>query len=209
LVNIFNVSLHRSGTQSAHDLFRRAGVTAIHWAANVDDVDHQAQVDGRETDLAFVTETLKPVFAAYQAVSDAPIPALYRELAKQYPSARFFALYRTPETWVSSVRRHIGSRPFVPFERAMYWPYFEQRPESLSDLSDQDLLNYHEWHHISLRDFFRDADNFLLLPLERRGLGAALCDFCSLPRLPFRQFDYALGHDHGGDPDLVPARVTE
>lgn len=207
--NIFNVSLHRSGTQSAHDLFRRAGVTAIHWAANVDGVDYQAQIEGRETDLPFVVQTLEPVFAAYRAVSDAPIPALFEELAKRYPDARFFALSRTPESWIASVRRHIGTRPFVAFERTMYWSYFDQRPESLSELSDDDLQQYHEWHHASLGALFKGADNFLLLPLDQRGLGAALCDFCSLPRLPFRQFDYALGHDHGSDPDIVPARVTE
>jgi len=209
LRHIFNLSLHRSGTQSAHDLFRRAGLRSIHWIANAGGVDYQALIEGHEADLDFVARAITPALADYDEVSDAPIPALYRQLARQEPNALFFALYRSPESWIGSVRRHIGARAFVPFERIMYWSYFEHRPQSISELSDEQLHEYHAWHHQSLRAFFAGADNFLLLPLDARGIGAALCDFSGLPRLPFRQFDYALGHDHGLAPESVAARVTE
>ena len=209
MTNVFNLSLHRSGTQSAHDLFRRAGASSIHWPANVDGVDYQALVEGRETDLDFVAATLGPVFDSYVAVNDAPIPALYRQLAKRMPNARFFALYRSPDTWIASVRRHIGTREFVPFEKAVYWSFFQSRPTCISQLSDKELREFHDWHHRSLEDFFAGSKKFLLLPLDGRGLGAALCDFSDLPRAPFRQFDYALGHDLGCEPDLVEARITE
>ena len=81
--------------------------------------------------------------------------------------------------------------------------------DRISELSDDDLRRFHEWHHRSIREFFADAENFLILPLDARGLGAALCDFCGLPPLPFRQFDYAMGHDLGRQPDEVQAKVTE
>ena len=207
--NFFNISLHRSGTQSTHDLFRRSGVSSIHWPANVDGVDYQALIAGRETELDFVAETLEPAFDTYVAVSDAPIPAIYRQLAEGRPDARFFALYRLADPWISSVRRHVGDRAFVPFEQVVYWSYFKSRPTHLADLSDDDLRGFHEWHHRSIRDFFADAENFLILPLGARGLGAALCDFCGLPPLPFRQFDYAMGHDLGRQPDEVQAKITE
>lgn len=207
--NFFNISLHRTGTQSTHDLFRRSGVTTVHWPATVDGVDYQSQIVGRETDLDFIAQALEPVFDAYVAVSDAPIPALYRQLAERRPDARFFALHRPSEAWISSVRRHIGDRAFVPFEQVVYWSYFQSRPNHISELSDDDLSRFHEWHHRSIREFFADAENFLILPLDARGLGAALCDFCGLPPLPFRQFDYAMGHDLGRQPDEVQAKVTE
>ena len=207
--NFFNISLHRSGTQSAHDLFRRSGVSSIHWPADVGGVDYQSRIAGRETDLDFVAEALEPVFDANVAISDAPIPALYRQLAKRRPDARFFALYRPVDAWISSVRRHIGDRAFVPFEQVVYWSYFKSHPTRISDLSDADLRSFHEWHHASITDFFAASENFLIHALDARGLGAALCEFCGLPPLPFRQFDYAMGHDLGRQPDEVQARITE
>ena len=207
--NVFNISLHRSGTQSTHDLFRRSGVSSIHWPANVDGVDYQSRIVGRETDLDFVAEVLEPVFDGNVAVSDAPIPAIYRQLSKRRPDALFLALYRPTDEWISSVRRHIGDRAFVPFEQVVYWSYFKSRPTHLSDLSDADLRGFHEWHHHSITDFFAGSENFMIRPLGARGLGAALCEFCDLPALPFRQFDYAMGHDLGLKPDEVQARITE
>lgn len=207
--NVFNISLHRSGTQSTHDLFRRSGVSSIHWPANVGGVDYQSRIVGRETDLDFVAEVLDPVFDAYVAVSDAPIPAIYRPLAKRRPDAFFFALYRPADGWISSVRRHIGDRAFVPFEQVVYWSYFKSRPTHISELSDADLRGFHKWHYRSITDFFAGSKSFLIRPLDARGLGAVLCEFCGLPPLPFRQFDYAMGHDLGRQPDEVEARVTE
>lgn len=207
--NVFNISLHRSGTQSTHDLFRRSGVSSIHWPANVGGVDYQSRIVGRETDLDFVAEVLDPVFDAYVAVSDAPIPAIYRPLAKRRPDAFFFALYRPADGWISSVRRHVGDRAFVPFEQVVYWSYFKSRPTHISELSDADLRGFHKWHYRSITDFFAGSKSFLIRPLDARGLGAVLCEFCGLPPLPFRQFDYAMGHDLGRQPDEVEARVTE
>jgi len=209
LPNVFNISLHRSGTQSTHDLFRRSGVSSIHWPANVGGVDYQSRIVGRETDLDFVAEVLDPVFDAYVAVSDAPIPAIYRPLAKRRPDAFFFALYRPADGWISSVRRHVGDRAFVPFEQVVYWSYFKSRPTHISELSDADLRGFHKWHYRSITDFFAGSKSFLIRPLDARGLGAVLCEFCGLPPLPFRQFDYAMGHDLGRQPDEVEARVTE
>jgi hypothetical protein len=209
LPNFFNISLHRSGTQSTHDLFRRSGVSSIHWPANVGGVDYQSLIVGRETDLDFLAEALGPVFDAFVAVSDAPMSAIYRQVAERRPDARFFALYRPADTWISSVRRHVGDRAFVPFEQAVYWSYFKSRPTRISDLSDADLRGFHEWHHQSITDFFAGSENFLIRPLDARGLGAALCEFCCLSPLPFRQFDYAMGHDLGRHPDEVQAKITE
>jgi hypothetical protein len=175
----------------------------------MDNVDYQAMIEGRESDLDFVAKSLNPIFSAFDHVCDVPVPALYRQLAYRFPDARFIALRRSPRSWVSSIRRHIGARAFDPFEKVIYWAYFKDRPTSIVELSDDRLIKFHKWHHRSLVNFFAGADNFLLLSLKARGIGASICDFCDLPRIPFRQIDYALGHDVVNDPELVPARITE
>src|SRR6266542_4832370 len=93
---IFVLSLHRTGTQSVHDLFIRLGLSAVHWPAVVDGIDYQSQVIGREDDLGFVADLLTPVFEQVTAVSDVPVPVLYRELEAQYDNARFIAIRRKP-----------------------------------------------------------------------------------------------------------------
>src|SRR5260221_231097 len=60
---IFVLSLHRTGTQSVHDLFLRLGLRAIHWPSIVDGVNYQSKIVGRENDPYFIANVLAPVFA--------------------------------------------------------------------------------------------------------------------------------------------------
>ena len=209
MLNIFNISLHRSGTQSAHDLFRRTGCSSIHWAADVDGVNYQEMVTDREDDIDFVAEILTPVFKKFTAVNDAPISALYRPLSAKYPHAKFFAFRRSATGWVRSVRRHIGSRAFVPFERVVYWSFFRQKPATLSELSDSELINFHDWHHSQITTHFGSSPKVLILSLDGKGLGPRLCEFCGLPPVPLRVVDFKLGHNLWGDPADIDAKVCD
>ncbi len=207
--NIFNVSLHRSATQSAHDLFRRSGVSSIHWPAEVSGVDYQSKVAGREDEPNFVAEILSPVFQAFVAVGDAPIPALYGPLSAGYPRAKFFAFHRPTDAWIRSARIHFGTRTFVPFERVMYWSHFTQKPPALTDISDAELARFHECHHDQIATHFKSSANFLMLSLEGKGLGSRLCEFCGLPPIPLRVVDWAMGHDLTARPESLDAKVCE
>ena len=178
---IFVLSLHRSATQSVHDLFLRAGLSAIHWPpTGVDGVDYQQKIAGREDDLAFVTETLDPVFRTVDAASDLPVPVLYRELEARYPQARFLAVRRKPEDWVRSVRRHLGDRPLAPFAKVLYHRYLATHPDRLCDVSDGDLLEMHREHHRAISQHFAGKANFALFDLEEPQLGERICAFLGL-----------------------------
>src|SRR5262249_897541 len=133
---IFNVSLHRSGTQSVHDLLVRSGISSIHWPGNVKGVDYQSKVAGHESDLAYVTATLAPVINMVTAVSDVPIGALYDHLENTYHDSAFILVFRNPFDWVRSVRQHIGVREFNGFERVQYWRYIPGQPSSLRTIED-------------------------------------------------------------------------
>ena len=189
-VRIFVVSLHRTGTQSVHDLFLRAGLSAMHWPAEVEGVDYQSHAVGRETDRRFVAESLRPVFARFRAVSDVPIAALYDELDRMYPDARFVAVSRKPREWLRSVRRHVRERPFTTYERVQYWRYLHGHPERLADVSDDMLMRMHREHHAGLRDHFRGRPGLGLFRLGDRDLGPRICTFCGVPSLPLRHVDY-------------------
>jgi hypothetical protein len=119
----FLLNLNRSGTQSVHDHFIRAGLSTVHWPAVVDGIDYERQVMGREHNLDFVADLLGPVFARATAASDVPVPVLDRQLEKRYENARFLSVRRESGEWVSSVRRHIGGRTLHPFEKVQYFQY--------------------------------------------------------------------------------------
>jgi hypothetical protein len=186
---IFVLSLHRTGTQSVHDLFVRLGIRAIHWPKIVDGVDYQSRIIGRENDPAFIVDVLAPVFARATALSDVPIPALYRVLDARFRGAQFIAVRRDASGWIRSVRRHIGERPFNPFEKAQYFPYFADLPERITSVPDNDLIEMHRRHYEALAKFFVLRVNFALFELNDPRLGPRICEFLGRPPMELRHVD--------------------
>jgi len=188
---IFILSLHRSGTQSTHQLLQNAGFNALHWPEIVGGVDYQAQVLGKETNLKAITKTLAPVIAQYDALSDAPIPVLYKELHKSYPDARFIALYRSPYDWLLSIRKHINTRELVAYEKVQYWHYLKNRPERICEVTDYELLEMHIQHHADLLRHFQGNPQFFLCHLIDETVGEKICHFLGVPPLAMPDIDYA------------------
>jgi hypothetical protein len=138
----FVVSLHRTGTRSTHELFKALGFNCIHWPHTFQEMDLQSRIEGRETDLEFIADTLAPVFDHYDVVSDVPVPVLYRQLAQRYPSAKFVLVERDPQAWAESVLKHMERRTLRPYARTQYWHYFPDRPTAAGELSIEQLKRY-------------------------------------------------------------------
>ena len=79
-MKIFAISLHRCATQSTDLFLRKAGYRTCHWPDNVNGIDYQSQIVGIEEQPDRIVDVLRPVFDAFDAFSDVPIPAIYREL---------------------------------------------------------------------------------------------------------------------------------
>lgn len=192
---VFITSLHRVGTQSTDQLLRQSGYTTIHWPARWDGQDFQAPVVGHETDFAYVTDRLKPVIDAHDAISDVPICALYEALADKYPEAAFVALRRPVEDWIRSVRRHIKARALDPFEHTMYWRYVASRPRYIADVSDAELTVMHRDHYTGMAAFFEGSGRYLCEDLTDPECGQKLCAFLGLPLQPLPNTDYLRGFE--------------
>ena len=186
----FVVSLHRCAAQSTELFLKNAGLKTCHWPAVVDGVDYQSQIVGSETARKKIVRILKPVFDAYDAVSDVPLPALYRELDEAYPDARFVAIYRNPFDWIRSVRRHCADRPLDAYERVQYWRYLDDRPERLEDIADDVLLRVYLRHYSRLAAYFHGRQNFLLVDLGDREIGAQIASFLGVPPAEFPRVDF-------------------
>ena len=152
----FIVSLHRTGTRSVSDLLS-SFCSVLQYPVRHRGVHLESKILGREHDLEFVAEILSPALDSYDAVTDVPMPVLYRQLFLRFPKAKFILLVRNPFDWVRSVRRHIGKRALLPYERVQYWHYLAERPMRLSDVDDRQLLRMHAQHTADVIDFFQQG----------------------------------------------------
>jgi hypothetical protein len=177
-IKCYPIGLHRTGTRSMSTLLSRY-CSVLQYPVKYGGVDLESQIVGRERDLSFVSDLLSPALDAYDAVTDVPIPVLYRQLFHRYPTAKFILLVRNPCDWVRSVRRHVGRRKLLPFERVQYWQYLTWRPKDLSNVTDKQLLRMHVQHTADVIDFFErtSADSlgvFELRPESGQAVAAFL-----------------------------------
>ena len=189
---IFNLSLHRSGTQSVHDLLVRSGLSSIHFPGVVKGTDYQERVSGHEDDLDYVADVLSPVFDRVTAIGDVPIGVLYRQLAA-IPESAFLLALRNPLAWVRSVRHHVGERDLNGFEKVQYWRCLTGRPRSLREVDDAALCAGYLSHVLEVIRFFEDRRDILLFDLEDPQAGEQICGFLGLAPTSLRRVDFRRG----------------
>ena len=177
----FVVSLHRTGTRAMSEFLCKF-LSVFQYPVRYKGIDLESKIRDREADLEFVTETLRPALDAYDTVTDVPIPVLYRQLFRQYPTAKFILLLRNPFDWLRSVRSHIGARMLWPYERVQYWHYLQERPMKLSELHDQQLLRMNAHHTAESIECFAQAapHNLGVFELGAENAGREIAAFLGL-----------------------------
>jgi hypothetical protein len=193
---IFVLSLHRSGTQSVHSFLKQAGYNAIHNPSGRSEMDFQSEWVGHEQDLEYIFSNLiNHSLPKYNAISDNPMAALYKQAYESFPEAKFILMVRDCDKWVASVRKHIGDRNFVPAEKVQYWKYLDFEPNKLDEIDDLALHTLYEKHHKETIDFFeknRILNQLCVIDLEKSsGLnGVILSDFLHVsPHIPLPWID--------------------
>jgi hypothetical protein len=177
-LKIFVLNLHRCATKSTDLFLKKAGFTTCHWPSVVDGVNYESLVEGYEDQPSRIVEILRPVFEKFDAFSDVPIPAIYKELDRVYPNSKFIAIYRNPFDWVRSVKAHVNKRPLHPFERAQYWQYLLEQPKYIHDVSLNRLLEMYMRHHSELLSYFNGrSQDFILVDLSAPYCGEIVSSF--------------------------------
>jgi hypothetical protein len=192
---IFVLSLHRSGTQSVHAFLLQSGFKAIHNPSGRSGFDFQNEWIGKEENLNFIFSNLiEHIYPTYEAVSDNPMAALYEQAYNMFPNAKFILSIRSPEKWVSSVRRHIGDRELVTAEKIQYWKFLDFKPTYISEVTDNDLINVYMTHQKTIFEFFKEhgvIEKLCVLNIENDTFenGKILGDFLGTKPLPFPRID--------------------
>ncbi len=187
---IFVLSLHRTGTQSTQQFLLDAGINSLHTPTGRSNLSYYFNArrnwSGRETDLGFIFEhMMKNIAEDYEAVID-DIGVLYEEAYKQYPDAKFILVFREPEAWAKSVRKHIDERELVASERVQYWKYLTEKPETITDVPNERLAEMCSNHKTQVEAFFeaRPEADFVSADLNDSALGQKLSRFLGIEERP-------------------------
>ena len=166
---IFNLSLHRSGTQSATAFFNKIGFSSLHWPGV--DFTKQCEPFLPTLDTRAVWDLYRPFVSTHNSFHDVPVPFLYREILQEYPTALFFIIGRRPASWIRSIRKHTEGRDLSVLEKFQYWTICETRRDNLAQYTDEELERAYVKFLLDVTNTMTAARaNFRTFDLELAGL---------------------------------------
>jgi hypothetical protein len=178
---ILGIGLQKTATTSLHKALQILGFDSLHWGTGEAPlIWHEMNALGRS-----------PTLEQWYALSDTPIPLLFRELDAAYPGSRFILTIRDEIDWLRSVRR-LWSYEHNPTRRLWdVYPFTNQIHTALYGQKDFDALVFLERyrrHNAEVRAYFksRPAD-LLVMNMDAGGSWRALCGFlgCAVPDVPY------------------------
>ncbi len=190
MVKVFNLSLHRSGTQSFRAFMEWHGRRTTHWPGW--DFEALAAAAVARLATADVWAGLDAVLTQFEAFCDLPFSLLYQEAFSAYPDAKFLIILRDVSEWIASVRRHAGARLLTPYEKLQYWSNCDKRPESLAEYTDEDLEAVYLAHLAKVTSFMSEQRGcFRAFWLNDRDLGYQCADYLDFEKVhDFPSIDY-------------------
>jgi hypothetical protein len=103
---IFCIGDSRTGTTSFHEHAEQLGLASVHYYEHIfrpTNGNRPSAKEEREAVLAFVRDS------GFNCFSDYPTRTYFKELAQEFPNARFVNTVRSLDAWVASCRRYFGN----------------------------------------------------------------------------------------------------
>ena len=178
---VFGIGMHKTGTTSLDHALTYLGYDSAHWVSA-----HWARAIWLEMRSLGYSPTLQKSYA----LSDLPIPLLYRELDRAYPGSKFILTLRDEQEWLASVRNHWGEknkfRPSWdsdPFSNRIHRELYGQK-----HFDAEIFLARYRRHNEEVRAYFRDRpQDLLVMDLSAQASWWELCGFLkqSVPEIPY------------------------
>jgi hypothetical protein len=185
---IFVISLHRVMTRSTDALISMLGFRTVHYPEFFRGWNLMEAVRGFEDDPNRIVDVLEPIIQSADAFSDIPIPTLYRQLAERWPTSRFVLVHRDPAGWVSSVRKHVGSKNLSPYNRIQYGHYLGTDIKNLLQVTDEQLVDMYFRHLYEVYDYFheerREPERLCMVCISNPSIGERIAGFLGHEPLP-------------------------
>jgi len=178
---IFGIGMHKTATTSLNRALQLLGYRSGHW-----ENAHWARAIYDEMAQYGRSATLE----RYYAVSDLPIPLLFRELDTAYPGSKFVLTARDDQEWLASVRNHWSHNN--PHRAAWSTDPFTHRVHKLlygqKGFDAELFLRRYRRHNAEVREYFAGRPRDLLVMDMSKGAGwYEICGFLrrAIPDEPY------------------------
>lgn len=175
---VFCVGWSRTGTTSITQALRTLGLFSWHFTPWViGDIRFNSDDSKISINLSAVDK--------YNAVSDIPVCALFRELDRAYPNSKFILTIREPGAWVESAVSQLNEYIMRQgmMDATARWAYE-------TDVIDRRiLLNRYMRHNQEVLEYFANRADLLVIDITETNQWSKLCGFLDLP-IPDEPFPY-------------------
>lgn len=164
---IFSVGFHKTGTKSLATALEQLGYS-VHGPGLVMDTQACASLEGLRV-------AAWPLIEQYDAFQDNPWAVLWRELAADFPQARFILTLRDEDQWYASALRYFGEQE-TPMRALIYGA------DAASPVGNEH--RYRErfrQHNHAVQTHFAENENFLALDVSNPQAYDQLCEFLERP----------------------------
>jgi len=174
---VFGIGLQKTATTSLHEAFKLLGFDSLHWGTG------EAPMIWYEMNALGRSATLEQ----WYALSDNPIPLLYKQLDKAYPGSKFILTVRDEVDWLVSVKKLWDHKHNPTRYLWDVYPISNQLHTALYGRKDFDALVFldrYRRHNLEVLEYFKDRPDDLLVT----GAGwPALCKFLDkpIPTVPY------------------------
>lgn len=182
---LFGIGLHKSATTSLHRALEQLGYDSWHWPSgeSARRIHDELSAEGKSIELE-----------RHYALSDLPIPVLFRECDRAYPRSKFILTIRDEVSWLRSVQRHFSSANPFKWEWKAY-PFMNKIHQKIygrKSFDAETFLVRYKRHNAEVQEYFKDRPGDLLVMNMDEGAGwQELCSFLGkpVPNIPYpREF---------------------
>ncbi len=173
---IFGIGMHRTATTSLHLALETLGFNSAHWPSA-----HWAKAIWREMNQTGKSPTLERSYA----LSDLPLPLMFRKLDNVYKGSKFILTVRDENKWLESVRKHWNPE-HNQFRAAWDTDPFSHRVHELlygrRDFDADVFLARYRRHNAEVLEHFKDRPgDLLVMDMEKNHGFNELCAFLDVP----------------------------
>ncbi|MGH8610891.1 MAG: sulfotransferase [Gammaproteobacteria bacterium] len=173
---VFCIGWPKTGTTSLTEAFRMLGLFSWQFAPWV------IGLKNRTGEIALPSIDFTDI-ADYTAVSDLPVPALFKELDEAFPGSLFILMTRSLKAWSESMAALWDDqvKQYGSVDSALRWAH------GTGTLDCKVLEVRYIRHRNEVLEYFEDRKDLLVIDVTRGNPWPALCGFLKIPEpaLPF------------------------
>ncbi len=183
---VFCIGFYKTGTTTLFEALRILGYDTVNG-------DKPGSYPGADDGATLVRQIEAgdyrlPTFELFDAFTDNPYFAIWREIYAMFPDAKYILTVRDEEPWIASCVRFYRNRRIRPMR---VWLFGRHADPSRGEASRQAWLAAYRAHNAAIREFFKGrAHQFLELEPTREPGWERLCAFLGAP-IPDRPWPHA------------------